>query len=221
MNNVLITGASRGIGKAISNIFSNNNFRILCPTRNELDLNNRKSVSDFIFKYKDNYFDVIVNCAGINIINTLDKLDYEDIDSTLQINLISPLIIIKAFVQQMKNNHYGKIVNIGSIWSVVSKSGRTTYSMSKHGLDGITKTLALELAPYNILINTVCPGFTNTEMTIQNNSPKEIIKIENLIPLRRMASPNEIAEIVYFLCSKKNSYITGQKIIVDGGFTIT
>ena len=111
------------------------------------------------------------------------------------------------------------IVNIASIWAIVSKSGRCVYSATKNGIHGVTNTLAVELAEYNILVNTVCPGFTLTEMTKKNNTEAEVAAISSDIPMKRMAEPREIAEVVYFLGSDKNTYLTGQKIAVDGGYT--
>jgi 3-oxoacyl-[acyl-carrier protein] reductase len=93
------------------------------------------------------------------------------------------------------------------------------YSSAKHALDGITDTLAVELAQDNILINTVCPGFTDTEMTSQNNTPQQISALCEEIPIGRMAKPEEIARLVYFLGSEQNTYITGQKIAIDGGYS--
>jgi 3-oxoacyl-[acyl-carrier protein] reductase len=119
----------------------------------------------------------------------------------------------------MMARRFGRIVNISSIWSIVSKKRRLTYSASKAGLNGMTRALAVELAPYNILINAVAPGYVNTELTRQNNSEQDIHAIKETIPLRRLAEPSEIAETVFFLCSERNTYITGQVITVDGGFT--
>ena len=119
----------------------------------------------------------------------------------------------------MKLQNYGRIVNIGSIWGIVSKRGRVVYSATKHGIHGLTKTLAVELAEYNILVNTVCPGFTLTELTKKNNTDEEIAKISLNIPMGRMAESEEIASMVCYLVSDKNTYATGQLIAVDGGFT--
>ena len=119
----------------------------------------------------------------------------------------------------MKTQRYGRIVNIGSIWASVSKGGRCVYSATKNGIHGVTNTLAVELAPYNILVNTVCPGFTLTELTRKNNTPEHVEEISRDIPMGRMAEPEEIAEIIYFMASESNTYLTGQKIVVDGGFT--
>ena len=143
----------------------------------------------------------------------------EEIERAMQINLVSPLKILRKFVPAMKEKRYGRIVNIGSIWGIVSKRGRVVYSMTKHGIHGITKTLAVELAEYNILVNTICPGYTLTELTYKNNSEEQIRNIEKDIPIQRMARPDEIADAIIYFAQDRNSYITGQLIAVDGGFT--
>ena len=135
------------------------------------------------------------------------------------LNLIAPIKLIRGFAGKMKENRYGRIVNIGSIWAVVSKPGRCVYSATKNGIHGVTNTMAVELAPYNILVNTVCPGFTMTEMTKKNNTPEQIEELSREIPMQRLAEPEEMAEVIYFLCSEQNTYLTGQKITVDGGFS--
>lgn len=215
----LVTGASRGIGKEIALLFEEKGYEVYKPTRKELDLCSEDSVEQYIEKNRDITFDVIVNNAGINDTNEIEKITDEEIQNMIQINLVAPIKLLRGFVGNMKEQKYGRIVNIGSIWAVVSKAGRSIYSATKNGIHGITNTLAVELAPYNILVNTVCPGFTMTELTKKNNTIKEIEDISAEIPMGRMAEPKEIAEIVFFLCSKQNTYLTGQKITVDGGFT--
>lgn len=220
MRKVLITGGSRGIGKAIAKKFSENGYEVVTPLRNELNLLDESSVKKYIDNNKDVYFDVIINNAGINDISILEDITDEEIHNMMQVNLIAPIFLLRGFVGVMKKNNYGRIVNIGSIWSVVSKGGRCIYSATKNGIHGVTNTLAVELAPYNILVNTVCPGFTMTELTKKNNSPEAIDEICEDIPIGRMAEPEEIAEVIYFLGDEHNSYITGQKIVVDGGFSV-
>lgn len=217
---VLVTGASRGIGKEIALLFEEKGYEVYKPTREELVLSSETSVEQYIEKNKKITFDVIVNNAGINDINNIDEITDDEIQNMMQINLISSIKLLRGFVGNMRQQNYGRIVNIGSIWAVVSKGGRSIYSATKNGIHGISNTLAVELAPYNILVNTVCPGFTMTELTKKNNTIKEIEDISAEIPMGRMAEPREIAEVVYFLCSRKNTYLTGQKITVDGGFTI-
>lgn len=218
MRKALITGASRGIGKAISELFRQNGYEVTTPSRNELDLLDNISIEQFISKHKHEYFDVIVNNAGINDVNEIDNITDEEINNMITTNLIAPIKLLRGFTSEMKKHNYGRIVNIGSIWGIVSKSGRCVYSATKNGIHGVTNTLAVELAPYNILVNTVCPGFTLTELTQKNNTTEQIKIISSEIPMKRMAQPKEIAEVVYFLCSEKNTYLTGQKISVDGGY---
>lgn len=219
MKRVLVTGGSKGIGKAIVQMFQTQGYDVFAPSHAELDLSSIDSVAAFTTKYCNETFDIIINNAGINDIHDIESITDDEIERTMQINLISPLKLLRAFVPNMKENRYGRIINIGSIWGIVSKRGRVVYSASKHGIHGITKTLAVELAEYNILVNTVCPGFTLTELTYKNNTEEQIEAISRDIPIGRMAKPYEIANIVCYLASENNSYITGQLIAVDGGFT--
>ena len=119
----------------------------------------------------------------------------------------------------MLAKQWGRIVNIASIWSVVTRTGRLSYSASKMALLGINKTLAIEWAKHNILVNCVSPGFTLTELTATTNTKEELKTIENQIPQNRMAMPEEIAKGVLFLSSELNSYMVGQNITIDGGYT--
>lgn len=215
---VLVTGGSRGIGEAIAAKFIQEGYEVFAPTRAELDLLDDSSINTFINNYIDIYFSVLINNAGINPINFLEDITALDLEQTLQVNLKAPIKLIQGLIKKMKEQRYGRIINISSIWSVVSKEKRLAYSASKFGINGVTKTLAVELAPYNILVNSVCPGYVNTALTRQNVPEKELQKISKLIPLGRLAEPCEIAETVYFLGSHHNSYITGQQIVVDGGY---
>lgn len=218
LRKALITGGSRGIGKAIASKFAAEGYEVCTPTRAELDLLDVASIEAFVSTHKDDGFDVIVNNAGINDINSIGTITDDEIDCMIATNLTAPIRLLRGLVPAMIKNHYGRIVNIGSIWAVVSKGGRCVYSATKNGIHGVTNTLAVELAADNILVNTVCPGFTLTELTRKNNTPEEIAAISAQIPMRRMAQPEEIAEVVYFLCSENNTYLTGQKITVDGGY---
>lgn len=217
---VLVTGASRGIGKAIADLYSEKGYLVDTPSRELLDLSNKESVLEFITKHKDKGYDIIINDAGCNLINYIENIKDNDMMQMLQVNLLSPIMLLRGFVPYMKKKKFGRIVNIGSIWGVITKPGRSIYSATKHGIHGISSTLALELAPYNILVNTIAPGQTLTELTLRNNSPEDICKMERDIPIGRLAKPEEIAKAVFFLGNENNTYITGQQIIVDGGLTI-
>lgn len=219
MRNALVTGASRGIGKAIATQLSEKGYNVYTPTHKELDLSSVESIASYCENKKDVYFDVLVNNAGINDINLIENITEDEILKMISINLTAPLRLIRGIVPNMKKQNYGRIVNIGSIWGLAGKPGRALYAATKHGIHGITQTLAVELAKNNILINTVCPGFTLTELTRKNNSEQEINEISKFIPIGRMAEPEEQAKVVCFLVAEENTYITGQQIAVDGGYT--
>lgn len=219
MKRALITGASRGIGEAIANQLKVKGYEVYAPTHQELDLEDKLSIDTFCKKYSDLTFDVLINNAGINEINKIEEITEEEMLAMININLLAPIRLIKGIIPNMKKQQYGRIVNIGSIWGLVGKEGRTIYSATKHGIHGVTSNLAVELAPYNILVNTVCPGFTMTALTKKNNSEEQIYEISKSIPIGRMAEPEEQAKVVCFLAGEDNTYITGQQIAVDGGYT--
>jgi len=215
----LVTGASRGIGLAISELLKKNGLEVLTPTRQELDLSSNESIRNFLRKNSAVKIDILVNNAGINIIENLSQISDENLKTALQINLIAPAILIRELSPKMIERGYGKIVNISSIWSQISKSGRAIYSSTKSAINGLTRSVAIELAHHNIQVNAVAPGFVDTDLTRKNNSPEQLKIIESNIPAKRLAQTEEIAELVYFLVSEKNTYLTGQTIFIDGGFS--
>jgi 3-oxoacyl-[acyl-carrier protein] reductase len=214
----LVTGASRGIGSAIADRLYNDGYKVLKPTRAELDLLSNASIDTYLSNLSEQV-DVLVNNAGINLLGSLTEMYDTDLGETLQVNLIAPLRMIRGLAPSMMRLRYGRIVNISSVWSLVSKPRRVSYTLSKTGLNGMTRSLGIELAPYNVLVNAVAPGFVNTELTRKNNSPTEIEALQKMIPVGHLAEPSEVAEVVAFLCSEKNTYIVGQTIFVDGGYT--
>ena len=213
----LITGSTGGIGKYLVSSLKED-VTVVSPTRKELDLSSNSSINNYISSL-DIPIDIIVNCAGIHKAGNCEDLTEYDFQNVLQINLIAPFQIISGLAKGMKERKYGRILNISSIWSVIAKEKRSIYSASKSGLDGLTRTLALELAPFNILVNSIAPGYVDTKMIQLYNSEKELEKIKKITPLGRFAKPSEIGELAKFLCSEKNSYITGQIIPIDGGYT--
>lgn len=213
----LVTGASRGIGAAIAGVLAREGARVLTPSRSEMDLSDPESIGRYVNTIADP-IDILVNNAGINFLAGLDELDSATLNETLQINLVAPLQLMRLVADRMRASRYGRIINLSSIWSIVSKERRVAYAASKSAINGVTRTLALELGPYGILVNAIAPGYVNTELTRQNNSLEQIQAISENIPLQRLAEPAEIAEMVAFLCSEKNSYMTGQVLVVDGGY---
>ena len=215
---VLITGGARGIGAAISHELAQHGFEIMAPSRSELDLSKPASVEKFLHA-SPLRVDVLVNNAGINVLKNLAELDGATWNEMLQVNLSAPLRLVQAVTPFMRQQKWGRILNISSIFSLVTKENRAAYSMTKAGLNALTRSAAVELGPDGILVNALCPGYVDTELTRKNNSPAELEKIEASIPLRRMAKPEELARTAAFLCSEENSYLTGQMVVVDGGFT--
>ncbi len=217
--NALITGASRGIGETIAERFCTLGWRVLTPSRAELDLASAESVR----RYCEGLsvpVDALVNNAGINTLASWDTLSPAHWDEMLRIDLTAPLELSQHLAPGMKSRGWGRILNISSIFSLVTKERRLAYSTVKAGLNGMTRSLALELAPYNVLVNALCPGYVETALTRANNSPEEIAAIARSIPVGRLAQPEEIARVAAFLCSEENTYLTGQTLAVDGGFLL-
>lgn len=208
---ILVTGGSRGIGKDICDKFIREGHEVICPSREELDLS--KPIS-----FVPSEIDILINNAGINIIDPiLEGNNYEEI---MAVNFFSPLKLFKLCFPHMQNQYYGRVVNIGSVWIDYAKPGRSAYSASKNALHSLTKAITSEYGTYNILANTVSPGFFITDMTFQNNSEEAISEIRSKIPLGRLGYTTEVADLVYFL-SVQNSYISGQNIVIDGGYSCT
>lgn len=239
---VLITGATRGIGKQLADDFQRLGANlILTGTRpdqikklNEdiqkrgngqkvkylcADFSNKESLLDFIHEVrKYDTIDVCINNAGINRINYVYDASLTDWEDILNVNLRAPFAILHDVSQIMKKHGYGRIVNVGSIFGVVSKEKRAIYSSTKAGLVGLTRAAALDLAPYGILVNCVSPGFVLTDMTRRILTEAEIKDLAARVPLGRMAVPEDISRVIVFLSSDLNTYITGQNIVVDGGY---
>ena len=239
---VLITGGTRGIGKITADLLfdSGANLILTGTNQNEImalnheafkDADKRKkylyadfSKEDSVYLFldeinKEDKIDVCINNAGVNRINEFLDTEEEDYNWIMDINLRAPFEILKVVGRKMIENQYGRIVNIASIWSVITRPGRSIYTTSKNALVGLTKTLSVEWAKDNVLVNAVSPGFTLTELTEQTNSPEQLKEIQNKIPMKRMAKPIELAKVISFLCSEHNTYLTGQNITIDGGYT--
>jgi 3-oxoacyl-[acyl-carrier protein] reductase len=238
---VLITGATRGMGEQFANDFAKLGADLILTGTDKdkieelnrkakhdkqtsmkyyaVDFTNTQSTDTFI-KAIEAYqkIDVCINNAGINRINFLDETLLEDWQDILKVNLEAPFRLTRAVSQLMKKNRYGRIVNIASIFGVISKARRSIYSTTKFGLRGLTVTSAIELAPYNVLVNSVSPGFVQTELTKRILNDEEMKSLALQIPVGRFAEPDEISRVILFLASSLNTYLTGQNIVVDGGF---
>jgi NAD(P)-dependent dehydrogenase (short-subunit alcohol dehydrogenase family) len=215
---VLLTGGARGIGAAIAAEFRRHGHEVLTPTRAELDLASAEALEDFIRQATDRPIDILINNAGINVLHPIETLDAAVWRTMLQVNLTSPMRLTQAFLPGMKKRQWGRVLNISSILSLVAREKRAAYSMTKAALNAFTRSLTVEYGPFGIVANALCPGYVDSVLTRQNNSPEEIAAISAAIPLRRLAQAEEIARVAYFLGSEENSYVTGQEIVADGGF---
>ena len=236
----LITGATRGIGKAIAIRLANAGFDIALNYRKENDdLTNTKSeiekagvdclpVQGDISSFEDceriakeifdkfGKIDVLVNNAGITKDMLLMRMKPEDFSSVVDVNLIGTFNMTRNVVPYMVKARSGKIVNISSVVGIEGNAGQANYSASKAGIIGFTKSLARELGSRNILVNAVAPGFIETDMTaILSDSVRD--EIAKKISLRRMGSAEDVAGVVEFLCGEASSYVTGTVIPVTGG----
>ena len=240
---ILITGATRGIGAKIAEDLSNLGANLLLTgtDKDQIEKLNKKMISskkqiryfilnpikkntvESFFKEINKYerIDCIVNNAGINRLNYINKTSMNDFDEMMEVNLKLPYQIIRNISKKMLKNSYGRIVNIGSIFGVISKEKRSIYSATKFGIHGITVGSSNDLAKNNIFVNTVSPGFVLTDLTKQNLSSKEMELLKKQIPAKKLADTSYISNLVLFLLSDYNKYITGQNVIADGGFTNT
>ncbi|MGE5786304.1 MAG: SDR family NAD(P)-dependent oxidoreductase, partial [Myxococcales bacterium] len=189
----LITGGSRGIGRAIAQVLESQNLNVVTPSRQELDLGSRESIEAFIARHGDETIDILVNNAGINVIKALESVDVCTWDNMIQVNLGAAFRLVQAFAPRMADRGWGRILNLSTIFSLVTKEGRVSYSMTKAALNALTRSAAVEFGPRGVLVNALAPGYVDTALTRQNNTPEAIERICSTIPLKRMASVDELA----------------------------
>lgn len=231
---IFITGSSRGIGAAIARQAKKKNYEVILHGKSSsesleklaselnskyltFDVSNEDEVSRALSKISE--VDVLINSAGINISNTFNDLTESDWRAVYDTNVFGLANVTKHILPLMrKTSGTKKIVNIASIKGIYSSVGRVAYASSKAAVINLTTGLAKELAP-DIIVNAVAPGFTNTDMTENSWNSRIKSQVESIL-LKRMAKPSEVASLVMFLAGDENEYITGQTIIIDGGFSI-
>ena len=229
---VVVTGGTRGIGRVLVHGYRMAGAEVIAtgtgPTSDaipagvryeQLDFNHRESLERFLGMLEDlPRLDVLVNNAGINRLGLAHEQPLEDYEEVMRVNLHGPFRCCRVAADRMLEAAYGRILNIASIWSVLTKPQRTAYTISKTGLVGLTRTLGVELAANGILVNALSPGFTATELTASTLSKAEVNALSQDLPIRRFADPVELVPVALFLTSDGNTYMTGQNVVVDGGF---
>ena len=227
----VVTGATRGIGYAIAERLLQDGLEVITTGTKEnakhpagssyyqVDFLDDYSVNKFIQYLKKQKINILVNNAGINKIGEFSSIDIDDFDRILRVNLRVPFQICQAVIPYMENEKWGRIVNLTSIFGNITKEYRAAYSSSKFGLDGMTAALAAELSEKGILANSVGPGVIDTELTRDVLGESGISEIKGRIPMKRLGQASEIASLVSWLVSDENTYMTGQNLMIDGGFT--
>lgn len=243
MKTVLITGASRGIGREIAIKFATEGYNVVLNYKNseskakticnqieklgvkclmvKADVSIESEVVDMVNLVLKTFgrVDVLVNNAGVALSKLFQLTTTDEIAQVFGVNTFGVINCSKAVVPSMVSDKAGKIINISSIWGKVGASMETIYSASKGAVIAFTMALAKELAPSNISVNCVCPGVIDTDMLIEY-SEDDKKELKQQTPLNRLGTPQDVANAVYFLASDNATFITGQVITVDGGFAL-
>lgn len=237
----VVTGSSRGIGKAIALKFAREgadvaviycgsdekanlvkqdilNLGVRCMAY-KCDVSNYAESESVVKQIADEFggIDILVNNAGITRDKLVLQMTEDDFDSVVDVNLKGAFNMIKHCYRNFMKKKYGKIINISSVSGIIGNPGQANYSSSKAGIIGLTKTVAKELAGRNICCNAIAPGFVETDMT---ESFKDNEAVINSIPMKKMGSPEDVANLAFFLADSSSDYITGEVIRVDGGLAI-
>lgn len=227
----LVSGGTRGIGRAIAERLLVDGADVwVTGTKSSgeapdgcsyicVDFTDPSATLEFVKRVEGMGFDILVNNAGINKISPFAEIDLEDFRRIQDVNVVAPFLLCRAVLPSMIEKEWGRIVNISSIWGAISKAQRASYSASKFALDGMTAALAAEVAGQGVLANCVAPGFVDTELTRTVLGEDGMRELTGQIPAGRLGQAQEIAALVAWLVGPENTYVSGQNIVADGGFT--
>ena len=233
MKTALITGASRGIGNSVALEFKDKGYSVIGTATSKdgaenlnkngiegyvLDLSSKDSIEEFWNSLEESGKDisVLVNNAGITRDNIVLRMSDEEWEDIMSVHLYGTFQLSKKALKMMLKSKWGRIINISSASASIGNRGQSNYAAAKAGVEAFTKSLAKEVGKRDITINAVAPGFISTDMTKNNDGVNSEYLIKE-IPLGRFGEPEEVANLVYFLCSADSSYITGQTIHINGG----
>ena len=227
-----VTGASRGIGRAIARALRAEGAWVIgthtgeskqqdavCQEWVRADFSDVEQIKACAASVRHAEPDVLINNAGITKLAPFVEIDADDFLRIQRVNVLAPLLLCQAAIPPMKAKGWGRIVNVSSVWGKVSKAHRASYSASKFAIDGLTVALAAEHSADGILANSVAPGFIDTELTRRMLGEAELSLLLSNVPIRRLGRAEEIARLVLWLAGNENTFIAGQNIAIDGGFT--
>ncbi len=241
----IVTGASRGLGKAMAVALGRSGARVACVARSadklaetvaeiaaaggeaevySCDVGDRESVEKVIEAVAEKWgrIDILVNNAGITQDTLMAAMSDEQWDDVIRTNLRGPFLFMRGVYRHMMKARYGRIINISSVSGLIGNPGQSNYSASKAGLIGVTRTLSRELAKRGVTVNAVAPGFIESDMTqdlIRKFGQAVVDEAKKRIPAQRLGTAEEVAAAVLFLASPAASYVTGHVLVVDGGMT--